>query len=163
MSTVAGPVIVPADERHLEGLMMVMRAAFDPAFGEAWSALQLAGTLAMDNNFARRALDADGMTIGFALCRGAGPEVELLLVAVVPRERGRGVGRQLVDTVSADAARRGASDLFLEVRENNLAARRLYRSLGFVDVGRRPDYYAGADGNRYAAITMKRSIDFLAT
>jgi ribosomal-protein-alanine N-acetyltransferase len=48
------------------------------------------------------------------------------------------------------------------VRENNVSARQLYQSLGFVDVGRRPDYYAGADGRRFAAVTMKRTIDFLA-
>ena len=161
MSTVAGPAVVPADERHLEVLMQVMRAGFDPAYGEAWSALQLAGTLAVESNFARRALDADGLTTGFALCRGAGPEVELLLVAVLPRERGRGIGRQLVETVGVDAARRGASEMFLEVRENNEPARRLYRNLGFVDVGRRPDYYAGPDGRRFAAVTMKRMIDSL--
>jgi ribosomal-protein-alanine N-acetyltransferase len=162
MSTVAGPVIVAADERHLDALMDVMRASFDPSYGEAWSSLQLAGTLGLDASFARRALDNEGVTIGFALCRVAGPEVELLLVAVAPEERGRGLGRLLVETVTRDAARKGAKDLFLEVRENNTAARRLYLSLGFREVGHRPDYYAGHSGTRFAAVTMKRSIDDLA-
>jgi ribosomal-protein-alanine N-acetyltransferase len=118
--------------------------------------------LGLDSSFARRALDSQGRTIGFALCRAAGPEVELLLVAVSPEDRGRGIGRMLVETITADAARRGAKDLFLEVRENNAPARRLYQSLGFADVGRRADYYAGASGTRFAAVTMKRSIDNLA-
>jgi ribosomal-protein-alanine N-acetyltransferase len=159
MSTVAGPVIVAADERHLEALMEVMRSSFDPAYGEAWSALQLAGTMGLSGSFARQALNGGGRTIGFALCRSAGPEVELLLVAVAPEERGQGLGRILVETIAADAARYGARDLFLEVRENNRIARQLYQSLGFAEVGRRADYYAGSDGTRFAAVTMKRTIE----
>jgi ribosomal-protein-alanine N-acetyltransferase len=158
MSTVAGPVIVAADERHLEALMGVMRSSFDPAYGEAWSALQLAGTLGLAGSFARQALDGAGRTIGFALCRSAGPEVELLLVAVAPEERGQGLGRMLVETITEDAVRYGASDLFLEVRENNQIARQLYQSLGFAEVGRRADYYAGTGETRFAAVTMKRMI-----
>jgi ribosomal-protein-alanine N-acetyltransferase len=158
MSTVAGPVITVADETHLDQLMAVMAVSFDPSYGEAWSAVQLAGTLGLDASFARRALDRDGRAIGFALCRVAGPEVELLLVAVVPDARGHGLGRSLVEEIATQAARLGATDLFLEVRENNLIARQLYDSLGFSEVGRRADYYAGNGGRRFAAVTMKRDI-----
>ncbi len=162
MSTVAGPAIVLADERHLDALMTVMRASFDPIYGEAWSTLQLAGTLGQPGSFARQAIDGQSGVAGFTLCRVAGPEVELLLIAVSPGQRGQRVGHRLLETVCIDAYRRGASELFLEVRENNLAARALYRRLGFVDVGRRPDYYAGSAGDRYAAITMRRQLDNLA-
>lgn len=158
MSTLAGPVILDADERHLDALMAVMRVAFDSRYGEAWSALQLGGSLAQDASFARQALGADGGTTGFTLSRAAGPEVEMLLIAVCPQQRGRGVGRMLIDTVCNDARRRGASEVFLEVRENNAAARGLYRKTGFVDVGRRADYYAGVSGERFAAITMRRGL-----
>ncbi len=158
MSTLAGPVIAPADERHLDALMEVMRASFDDEFGEAWSALQLAGTISLGSSFARQALDTAGATIGFSLSRAAGPEVELLLIAVCPGQRGGGIGRMLVETACLDAVRRGAVDLFLEVRENNAAARGLYRRSGFVDIGRRANYYIGSDGQRYAAITMRRSL-----
>jgi ribosomal-protein-alanine N-acetyltransferase len=158
MSTLAGPVIAVADETHLDQLMAVMAASFDPSYGEAWSAVQLAGTLGLDASFARRALDRAGRAIGFALCRVAGPEIELLLVAVVPEARGQGLGRLLVEHITAHAARLGATDLFLEVRENNLVARQLYDSLGFSEVGRRADYYAGNGGRRFAAVTMKRDI-----
>lgn len=162
MSTLAGPVVVFADRRHLDTLMDVMRASFDVTFGEAWSALQLAGTLEQSSSFARQALhDQDGAAAGFTLCRTAGPEVEVLLIAVRPQHRGRGVGALLIDTACNDAFRRGASEIFLEVRENNLAARALYRKARFVDVGRRTDYYAGSLGHRYAAITMRRQLDDL--
>lgn len=161
MSTLAGPVVAPADERHLEALMTVMRGAFDPLYGESWSALQLAGTLGLASSFARQALDTKGFCIGFTLCRSAGPEVELLLIAVDPRHRGSGFGVLLIEAACNDALRRGATELFLEVRENNMAARSLYRRTGFLDVGRRADYYAGSTGNRFAAITMRRQLDDL--
>ena len=51
MDPAFSPVIVPADVRHIDALMAVMRASFDPAFGEAWSSLQLGGTLALDWQF----------------------------------------------------------------------------------------------------------------
>lgn len=162
MSTLAPPTITVADERHLDDLMSVMRASFAVAFGEAWSAQQLAGSLGLANSFARQSIDRDGVATGFSLCRAAGPEVELLLIAVHPGQRGRGIGSLLVDTACDDARLRGASEIFLEVRDNNAAARALYRKSGFVDVGRRPDYYTGAAGERFSAITMRRGLGDLA-
>ena len=156
MSTLAPQVIVPADERHLDALMVVMTASFDPAFGEAWSALQLAGTLGLDSSFARQSIDRDGRATGFTLCRAAGPEVELLLFAVHPAARGEGLGRQLMDRALNDAVQHGASELFLEVRENNLPAQALYQQSGFIPVGHRPDYYKGVSDEKFGAITMRR-------
>jgi ribosomal-protein-alanine N-acetyltransferase len=158
MSTLAPPVIAMADERHLDALMTVMTASFDPAFGEAWSALQLAGTLGLASSFARQALDGRGRTIGFTLCRAAGPEVELLLIAVHPEARGQGLGRLLIARAMEDARQRGASELFLEVRDNNLAARALYQNSGFLPVGHRPEYYIGFSGEKFGAITMRRML-----
>lgn len=150
--------IAAADARHIDALMAVMATGFDPQFGEAWSASQLAGTLVLGGAFARQALDAEGQVTGFTLARAASDEVELLLIVVRGRLRGQGIGRMLVKKVADDARARGASELYLEVRENNVAARRLYRSMGFVDVGRRVNYYTGANGERFAAITMRHKI-----
>ena len=158
MTVLTDPPILPADARHIDRLMTVMGTAFDPQFGEAWSASQLAGTLLLDGSFARQATDAAGCAIGFTLSRAASVEVELLLIAIAPAHRGGGVGRSLVQTVIADAMQRGASEVFLEVRENNVAARRLYHSAGFFDIGARPNYYTGTAGTRTSAITMRRNV-----
>ncbi len=159
MSSLADPMIVAADERHIDALMQVMRSSFDSRYGEAWSALQLGGSLAMTGSFARQLLSARSDIAGFTLCRSAGPEIELLLIAVAPSHRGQGLGAMLVQAAIKDAVQRGASDIFLEVRENNLAARSLYRKAGFIEVGRRANYYAGSGGDRFAAITMRRRFD----
>ena len=68
-------------------------------------------------------------------------EVHLLNVAVHPDRRGLGFGRQLVGAVVAEATQAMARVVFLEVRAGNVIARRLYRELGFKDLGVRRGYY----------------------
>ncbi|MDR1919618.1 MAG: GNAT family N-acetyltransferase [Tannerellaceae bacterium] len=59
------------------------------------------------------------------------PMVNIHDVIVLPEYRGQGVGRQLLNGIIDEAAKRGASRLTLEVRKDNLVAQRLYQSLGF--------------------------------
>ena len=88
---------------------------------------------------------------GFALGRVAGPEVELLTLAVHPDARRRGTGRALVRDFEALATRRGASEAFLDVAVCNTAARALYLALGYAQAAIRPGYFkrpgrSAADG-----------------
>jgi [ribosomal protein S18]-alanine N-acetyltransferase len=159
-ATSAGLTIVPADERHLDALMAVMHTAFDPLYGEAWSAAQLAATLTLPGCWGRLAL-IGGQAAGFSLCRAAGPEVELLLIGVAPAQRRNGIAGRLLMRAQEDAIVRGASELFLEVREDNDPAKYLYNRAGFVQVGRRADYYTAKDGSRRAAITMRHGLEQL--
>ena len=150
--------LVAGHAGDLDTLMGVMGDSFDPSFGEAWTRSQLAGALTGEPNFVRLLIDGDGHPLGFSLCRAAGPEVELLLVAVRPQVRRSGAGGRLLDAALADARARGALEMFLEVRDNNAAAHRLYRSRGFAEVGRRFEYYAGSGGRRFDALTMRRGL-----
>ena len=52
----------------------------------------------------------------------------------------------------------GATRLFLEVADDNVAARGLYERTGFDPIGRRKAYYAGADGSRTDAVVMSRDL-----
>ncbi|AMU90824.1 GCN5 family acetyltransferase [Sphingopyxis macrogoltabida] len=135
--------------------MRVMEASFDPVYGEAWSAAQLLTLFALPS--ARVSLAWDGeRPCGFAAARIAGPESELLLLAVDPDRRGQGVGKLLMDDWQQWALLEGADDYFLEMRADNDAVH-LYQSAGFSECGRRPAYYRGADGVLRDAITMRRS------
>ena len=152
--------IADADADALaDRIMPVMVAAFDPHWGEGWNRAQLVGSLAFRHTHAvlidrlgRRAPDA-GAPAGFALIRVAPGEEEVLLIAVRPEERGRGLGRKLLDRVIFDARGRNADRLFLEMRANN-PAERLYRDIGFAPIGCRPEYYRLSDGSRIDAITF---------
>ena len=68
-------------------------------------------------------------------------EVHLLNVAVHPERRGLGHGRALVGAVVAEAEAARTRVVYLEVRAGNVIARRLYRQLGFKDLGVRRGYY----------------------
>ncbi len=149
--------LVPADAARLDDLLAVMADAFDPRYGEAWSAVQLGGSLVQPDSWARLALDGSA-PLGFSLCRRLVDEAELLLVAVVHAARGRGIGAALLAAAAADARGRDAHAMFLEMRDGNAAASALYRTQGFVEIGRRRDYYRGVGAQRFDAITMRRDL-----
>lgn len=147
--------IVTARVGDVPAVMRVMEAAFDAAYGEAWSAAQLLTLFALPSARVAVAWDGD-RACGFSAARMAGPESELLLLAVDPADRGRGIGQRLMDDWQAWAAEQGAEDYFLEMRADNDAIH-LYARAGFSECGRRAAYYRGRDGVMRDAITMRRS------
>ncbi len=142
----------------LDRIMVVMQAAFDPAFGEAWNRRQVSDALVLPNtHYILAGADGDepaqgAAAVGFALSRGALDEEELLLIAVDPGHRGRGVGARLLQRYIEAARARGMIRLFLEMREGN-PADSLYRRAGFEPVGRRRNYYRSAAKGPLDAIT----------
>jgi len=78
---------------------------------------------------------------GFIAGRALGEEWEIENMAVAGPARRRGVGTRLLGRFLDLARSRGADMVFLEVRESNLAARRLYEKWAFVESGRRKLYY----------------------
>lgn len=150
----------------LDRIMAVMEAAFDPAFGEAWNRRQVADALTMPNTHAL-VVDADGALIpddpvanapaGFVLTRHVLDEEELLLIAVTPGARRRGVGSALFAHLFDAARHRDVTRVFLEMRRGNPAIG-LYQRFGFEPIGERRNYYRMANGERIDAITFTRSI-----
>ena len=146
--------IVDGDVLDLDAVMAVMNDSFDPAYGEAWTAPQCAGLLPMPGVWLNIARDGDSVA-GFALSRVVAREAELLLLAVTKKAQRRGIGRLLLERFAEHAVDHGAERLFLEVRDGNPAVA-FYASAGFSEVGRRPKYYTGSDGQAYDAITLSR-------
>jgi ribosomal-protein-alanine N-acetyltransferase len=70
-----------------------------------------------------------------------GIEGEIADIAVAPDARGQGIGGVLLDRATLGLHQAGVRTLYLEVRESNHAARRLYESRQFGQVGRRKGYY----------------------
>lgn len=152
----------PADD--LDRIMAVMQAAFDPAFGEAWTRRQVEDALLIGNchymlgDLAGEALAPGAAAAGFSLSRTGFEEEELLLFAVAPEFRRRGAGGRLLDRFVATARTRGAQRILLEMRRGN-SAESLYLSRGFVPIGTRTNYYRSGDGTRIDAITF--ALDFV--
>ena len=145
----------------LDGIMAVMEAAFDPVYGEAWTRRQVGDALTMpQTHFVL--LAADGQSpqdaadaAGFALSRHILDEEELLLIAVAPWARQRGVGHALMRQFLAQSSARGVTRQFLEMRAGN-PAEALYLAHGFMPVGRRPNYYRSGKAGPLDAITYSR-------
>ncbi|WKK21870.1 N-acetyltransferase [Streptomyces olivoreticuli] len=70
------------------------------------------------------------------------PHADLEKIAVAAAAHGRGVGRTLTAALIADARRAGIEVLTLDARGDNSSALHLYRSLGFSEYGRLPDFVA---------------------
>lgn len=143
------------DVRDLDRVDRIMADAFDPRWGEAWTRNQVIGILAVPGVWLTIA-EQGGRPAGFALTRGVLDEAELLLLAVVPESRRKGVGAALLRSVLADCVLRSINSLHLEVRDGNDAIK-LYRNSGFTTVGERRDYYRGANGQSYSALTLRRA------
>lgn len=144
------------DARDIATVDQLMAAAFDPRFGEAWTRSQCLGVLAMSGVRLTLAL-VDDEPAGFALVRAVADEAELLLLAVSPARRRRGVGTALLRAVVSEAGAGGIADLHLEVRAGNEAAA-LYQAHGFAKVGERRAYYRGNTGQAFDAHTYRKPL-----
>lgn len=133
----------------------IMREAFDPRFGEAWTRAQCLGIMAMPGVWLTIA-SIDGQPAGFTLARVIVDEAELLLLATLPSFRRRGVGRALVGAVIGAARDHGAAQVHLEVRAGNDAVK-LYTAAGFTKIGQRRGYYRGSNGQLHDALTFSRT------
>jgi ribosomal-protein-alanine N-acetyltransferase len=124
----------PATRLDIEVLAAIHAASFPPA--EAWGRNVFDLQLAMPNVFSL--LHETG---GLILVRVAADEAEILTLAVIPRSRRGGLGSLLLRQATSAAKAMGARAVFLEVSVANIAAQSLYTKAGFVQAGRRPNYY----------------------
>jgi ribosomal-protein-alanine N-acetyltransferase len=138
----------------LDSVMEVMESAFGSRFGEAWTRSQCAGILPMAGVSLMLTRDGDGgAPVGFSLFRNVMDESELLLLAVAPDHRRRGIGRGLLRQFLDQARADGVTRAHLEVRDGNPAIE-MYRGAGFTPIGRRRNYYHTGDGRQFDALTF---------
>jgi ribosomal-protein-alanine N-acetyltransferase len=155
-------MIAPVDD--IDRIMTVMGQAFDPQFGEAWTRRQVEDALLVGNcHYSLIGAEGDlpiafSDAAGFSLSRYGFEEEELLLFAVSPKYRGKGLGRRLLVNLASVARGRGARRLLLEMRRGN-PAETLYRSFGFQPIGERSNYYRMMDGTRIDAVTFAIAIE----
>ena len=131
-----------------EALAATHAAAFTQS--RPWNASEIADLL--DDRFTHLTGDARA----FALVREIAGEAELLTIATHPDHQRQGHGRRLMEAWMRNAAQRGATTAFLEVAEDNAAARALYLACGFGLVGIRKAYYPRQKAAAVDALLMKR-------
>ncbi|MEV7692407.1 ribosomal protein S18-alanine N-acetyltransferase [Microbacterium sp. NPDC089189] len=137
----------------LDAIMRLERISFPT---DAWSEAMMREELASPHGH-YIALEHGGVLTGYAGLRAprGGRDGDIQTIAVAEAARGRGSGRALLRALLAAAAERGVREVFLEVRDDNPVAQRLYASEGFTEVGRRPRYYQPDDVD---ALVMRADI-----
>ena len=143
-------LVARVDVDAAEGLA----AAHGACFAKPWSADDFAELIATPGAIALASADERGVA-GLILIRAVEGEAEILTVAVHPRTRRAGLGRQLVEAAARAAAAAGAKTLWLEVGVDNAAALALYEVAGFEAAGRRKAYYQHAGGAEDALILRR--------
>jgi [ribosomal protein S18]-alanine N-acetyltransferase len=89
-----------------------------------------------------RVAEEDGIVCGLVAFRTMADEAEILNLAVDSTRRRRGIGSRLMKDALASCKEAGVKKIFLEVRDSNVAARNFYWRMGFIQVGRRREYYS---------------------
>jgi len=79
-------------------------------------------------------------------------EAHLLNITVKPESQGRGLGLRLLEQLMSRAYALNARECFLELRDSNRSAYRLYERFGFNEIGRRRDYYPAVGGREDALV-----------
>ena len=122
-------------------------------FEFAWTREQFQSSFEAGHHFL---LVKDGaMTVGFAVYMQVFEQAELLTIAVAPAFRHKGYAQMLIEAMCANLMKKGAEQLFLEVRISNQPARSLYEKMGFNEISRRKGYYPTKTGHEDAIVMQK--------
>ena len=113
---------------------------------------------ALKAGYAGFKLMAGDHLVGYWVAMQAMDEVHLLNLTVAPAFQRQGWARCLLQWLSLWSQQQGALQLWLEVRESNVRALKLYHSFGFKQVGLRKDYYPASRTSREAAVVMSMPI-----
>jgi len=132
-----------------------LAATYAKAFPDlrAWTIDEFAALLAQQNTF------LFGQSESFAIIRVTADEAEIITIATDPAARRQGFARKALNAAHTQAKSVGAASVFLEVAEDNIAARSLYADMGYAQVGRRPRYYRRADTSAIAALILRYDLN----
>jgi len=113
---------------------------------DAWPEATFHSELAAKHTYYIVAMVADDI-VGYAgLSKLAGSnQADIQTIAVRLDQRGAGIGRALMNALTAHATQLGATEIFLEVRADNTIAQKLYKVFGFKQIGTRKKYYQPDD------------------
>ena len=129
-------MIEPMNASHVPQIAQLEKRCFS----DPWSEKSIASELENPLSVWLVAVDG-GQLIGYVGSQTVLGETDMMNLAVAPEARRQGKGRALVLALVDALTEKGSHSLMLEVRVSNTPAQKLYESLGFSQVGRRPKYY----------------------
>jgi len=143
----------PATEADLEFIMELEKVSFGK---DSWSKPTMRAELLAPHTFYLVAY-LNEKIVGYAGLskQKSSTTADIQTIAVDETLRRQGIGAELMEKLIAQAIQLGATEVFLEVREDKTAPQKLYEALGFEEIDRRPNYYQ-PDG--VAAIVMRLAL-----
>ena len=94
----------------------------------------------------------NNLLVGYIIAKISVPETHILNLTINENFRKKGLGKSLIQLIINDSRIRGAEDIILEVRVNNINAIALYEKLDFKKVGKRKNYYESKEGREDAYV-----------
>jgi [ribosomal protein S18]-alanine N-acetyltransferase len=134
-------IICPMTVAELDEVLAIESVSYP----HPWNTVHFLDELKSPHSFPFIAMNLDGVVLGYICPMLVLDEGHILNVAVGIPFRGKHVGKLLVEHVLSDCRARGASFVSLEVRVSNFSAIALYDRLGFIETGRRKNYYENGE------------------
>lgn len=138
-------------EDDLDAVLAIERDCFP----SPWSRENFLYEIRHNRAAANWILEQEREILGYACVWFLGPELKINNLAIRGERRRQGLGEGLLRALLDKARELGCRTAQLEVRPSNRAALALYRKHGFIEVGRRKNYYR-AEGED--AILLERAV-----
>jgi len=139
----------PMTEADLAGVMEIERAAYE----FPWTEGIFRDCLRV--GYCCWVMEEGGELRGYGVMSVGAGEAHILNLCIAPEAQRRGLGRRLLRHLIGLARYHGARTVMLEVRMSNSRALRLYRGMGFREIGLRRDYYPAAQGREDALVLAR--------
>ena len=141
--------LLPMTAPHLDAVLAIENTAYE----FPWSRGNFVDSLAA-GHVAQMLCNLRGEMLGYFVALPGYEEMHLLNLTVAPAVQGRGHACSMLAWLVALCREQGARQLWLEVRESNVRARRVYQRFGFASIGLREGYYPALHGRREDAVVM---------
>jgi [ribosomal protein S18]-alanine N-acetyltransferase len=141
--------LLPMTAPHLDAVLAIENVAYE----FPWSRGNFVDSLSAGHE-AQMLCTLRGELLGYLVALPGFEEMHLLNLTVAPAAQGRGHARCMLAWLVARCGEQGAQQLWLEVRDSNARARRIYQRFGFAGIGTRKGYYPAPLGRREDAVVM---------
>jgi ribosomal-protein-alanine N-acetyltransferase len=134
----------------------MLAAIHEKCFSDHWKVSSFNQLLSQNVFFGFAACDSGKNEIfGFILGKIVCKEVEIITFCVLEEFRRQGIGKSLLNALIHYSQKKSASEIFLEVPEDNIAAISLYKSFGYEEISRRGNYYRENHQSNNALVMFK--------
>ena len=141
-------------ESDIGQILLIEKTSFKQPWSSKLFHEELSSKDAFDYVVKLNSSDKPEPVIAYICSRITGSEMSILRIAVAVKWRNSGIAFWLLNRCFEIAVTKGITSVFLEVRESNNAATALYGKLGFMPVGKRPNYYS--ETGEDALVFMKK-------